>query len=194
MSWQVRICEDESLMVALYVRDVAGLRPRTVPELPSLQPAVPVQGLPEGTDVERAGDQWGQWWAQRSLETTSQLPESEPPDFAALDAWPDLRALVRKHFQAAVRWSSGVRHQLIDQRAPRLRHGGDFLRADRIVEREEARLGRTATPFTFTVTELPLQGKRGWPISSQEAIVTFDLMADISAAEAFLTPLITALV
>ena len=118
----------------------------------------------------------------------------DPPDFAALGAWPDLRALLLEHHDAAARWSGAVRRRHHEQFVARMRRRGGDLRIDRIVRRQEVRLGRASVPFTFTITELPLEGQRGWVVSPDEVIVTFDLLERTAAAEAFLDPVISALV
>ena len=40
-SWRIAVDEPQSLLIALFVRDAAGLRPQIESDIPALEPSVP---------------------------------------------------------------------------------------------------------------------------------------------------------
>lgn len=120
-SWQVTFGDSSAVTIALYVRDVAGLQPRTPPVLPLLEPAVPPAGpRPDPSlDLARATREWEQWWATRDVERTAREWENwwaarapagrrrreEPPWVAPDPEWMDqIRAPQPPDFPGFERW------------------------------------------------------------------------------------------
>lgn len=107
--WQIIIDEPESAVVALYIRDVAGLRPQMAPAVPHLDPLVPQ--VEQGTGS--ASDEWANLW-DRSISDPDAPSLLTPPDFVALADSPDLRDLVTRHHHAAARWAADQLREHID--------------------------------------------------------------------------------
>ena len=59
-SWQVRHGTDHAVSVALYVRDALALSVDTDPEIPLLDPPVPVH-IPDGVDRAAVQREWPGW-------------------------------------------------------------------------------------------------------------------------------------
>ena len=133
MSWRIGTDEPQSLLLALYVRDVSGLRPLLDREIPPLEPELPFGEAPSATDTI-ASTQWADWWHQL-LEGGGFWPDGkhppdlsrlthdteiqrlfywpsrhQPPDFVGLSDMPELQVLVRNHFDRARVWME-ARHQ-----------------------------------------------------------------------------------
>jgi hypothetical protein len=208
-SWKMGTDEPQSLLTALYVRDAAGLRPQVDPDLPPLEPAVPLDHeLPRMASV--ASDQWADWWRQlldgggfwpdhMSPPDMSRLrhdPELQrifywpsrhlPPDFVGLSGTPELQALVRKHHEAARVWSESRKHEFVALTAARQRVSLEW----EVVQTIERGLGRKARPFELDIRVLPVEAVQAWRLSPKRALVSRALFRDRAAYREWLQPII----
>jgi hypothetical protein len=208
-SWKMGTDEPQSLLMALYVRDAAGLRPRIDPDLPPLEPAVPFD-REHHPMTSVASDQWADWWRQllegggfwpdhKSPPDMSRLrhdPELQrifywpsrhlPPDFVGLSATPELQALFRRHHEAARVWSDARKHEFVGLSTARQRVSLE----SEIVRTVERGLGRTARPFEFDIRVLPVASVQAWRLSPGRALVTRALFTDRAAYGKWLRPII----
>ena len=208
-SWKMGTDEPQSLLMALYVRDAAALRPRIDPDLPPLEPPVPLdqEQLPM-TSV--ASDQWADWWRQlldgggfwpdhKSPPDMSRLrhdPELQrifywpsrylPPDFVGLSGAPELQALVRKHYEAARVWSDARKHEFVALTAARQRVSLEW----EVVQTIERGLGRKARPFELDIRVLPVEAVQAWRLSPKRALISRALFWDRAAYREWLRPII----
>jgi hypothetical protein len=208
-SWAMSTDEPLMLLLALYVRDAAGLHPRLESGIPALEPAVLPDNdssLPE--DV--ASRQWEAWWHE-ILEGGGLWPEDvdphdfvkvrdDPkihklfywpsryagPDFPGLDASPELQALVRQHDKAALAWGSARKHEWDALETTRRREGLEWG----IVKSVERSLGRTARPFRLDLRLLPLTGSNVWRLSANRALLSLTMYRDRAAYGNWLTAVI----
>jgi hypothetical protein len=201
--------EPQSLLMALYVRDASGLRPRMDLDVPPLEPAVTVDEEPSSMQ-SLASAQWAEWWRElligggfwpdnKSAADMSRLrddPELQrifywpsrhlPPDFVGLSGSPELQTLVREHHEAARIWSEARKHEFVALTVTRQR----VLLESEIVQTVERGLGRTARPFEFDIRVLPVGSVRAWRLSASRALVTRALFRDPSAYREWLRPII----
>ena len=208
-SWKMGADEPQSLLMALYVRDAAGLRPRIDPDLPPLEPAVPFDHE-QHPMAGVASDQWADWWRQllegggfwpdhKSPPDMSRLrhdPELQrifywpsrhlPPDFVGLSGTPQLQALFRRHNEAARVWSDARKHEFVALSTARQRVSLE----SEIVRTVERGLGRTARPFEFDIRVLPVASVQAWRLSPGRALVTRALFRDRAAYGKWLRPII----
>jgi hypothetical protein len=208
-SWRISTDEPQLLVMALYVRDAAGLRPQIDPDIPALEPAVPDDD--KAASVKAAASvQWASWW-QRLLEGGGFWPEHRspsdlhslahdpeiqrlfywpsqhlPPDFEGLSGMPELRDLVRRQHEAARVWSEARHLDFIAQSSTRQRVSLE----SEIVRTIERSLGRTARAFAFDIRVLPVASAQAWRISSGRALVTRALFSDRAAYRKWLEPII----
>jgi len=208
-SWKMGTDEPQSLLMALYVRDAAALRPRIDPDLPPLEPPVPLdqEQLPM-TSV--ASDQWADWWRQlldgggfwpdhKSPPDMSRIRDDAelqrifywpsrylPPDFVGLSGTPELQALVLRHHEAARVWSDARKHEFVVLSTARQRVSLE----SEIVRTAERGLGRTARPFEFDIRVLPVASVQAWRLSRGRALVTRALYRDRAAYGKWLRPII----
>jgi hypothetical protein len=208
-SWRMATDEPQSLLMALYVRDATGLSPQVDPDIPSLEPGVPVREKPSPVD-RVASAQWGDWWQQlldgggfwpdhKSPPDMSRLRDDPdlqrifywpsrylPPDFVGLSGTPELQALVRRHYEAARVWSDARKHEFVALSTARQRVSLE----SEVVRTAERDLGRTARPFVFDLRVLPVASVQAWRLSPGRALVTRALFRDRAAYGKWLLPII----
>lgn len=183
-SWQVRIDAPQALMVGLYVRDAAGLRPPADVDVPPLVPGVEVRASLVPFASMAASVQWARWWNGELLQAGGGHGRAFCAPDPEFGDGPELCALTHECAADAARWSSDRKRE--HARAPRGIEG-DLVRA---VEQE---LGRKARPFELLVTELPVTGAAGWRLSPGHVVVSAALRNDPVAYRQWLTPVIRAL-
>ncbi len=146
-SWQVSHGTSQAVNTALFIRDTLALSVDTVPELPGLDPSVPVV-VPSGVDRVAAAEEWLGWWADVLDHARADLPGGAPDDpaGASLQIRPGLRTAVQALGAAAVEY--GQRH--VQSRGA--------LPIGEVVRGVEDRIGRYVKPFRLVITEVPVQG------------------------------------
>lgn len=195
-TWQVTEDSPTDLLIALYLRDAAGLVPTGDPSLPALAPsAVPGwlrrdQLGAERFDVLRG--EWNDWWHR--LTTPSDGPrlwELEPPDFPAFAGSPELRALIVDRFDPARAWAGGCHEAFGDAAVDRIHRGEHDINS--IVVACERQLGRKAEPFHLDLLVLPLASRGIWIIGPNRLVVSTSLRDDSGAFREAMAPFIHAL-
>jgi hypothetical protein len=191
--WKITIVEPESLRIALYVRDVAGLQPVTDPEIPPLDPSAdvwpawsrrPVEVPQTGgvkllggrdIDLELASAQWARWWAHALDVGARAMDDFRPPAFVPLAGVPDFRALMQRHYINACMWSEGMNDD------PRIRHAhsAPSLHLNAFLKDLPNELGRPPMPFSVRITIIGVQTKRAWVLTRDHWMMTRHLVADI---------------
>jgi hypothetical protein len=151
-SWQVGHGTNQAVNTALFLRDTLALSVDTVPELPGLDPSVPVF-VPRGVDRAGVTEEWLGWWADvldyaraESPVDARLVPTNE--DSTSLLARPALRAAVHALREPAASWEAS--------RGRRLSPGA--LPVGEVVRGVETRLGRQVRPFRLVITDVPVQG------------------------------------
>jgi hypothetical protein len=212
-SWRISTDEPQLLLMALYVRDASGLRPQVDPNIPPLEPAVPLDDRAAASNGA-ASLQWAGWWREL-LEGGGFWPENKspsdlhllrhdpeiqrlfywppqhlPPDFAGLSGAAELQDLVRIEHEAARVWSEARHLEFAALSSTRQR----VLLESEIVRTVERSLGRTARPFAFDIRVLPVASVQAWRLSSGRALVTRALFRDRVAYREWLEPIIGELV
>lgn len=208
-SWRMGTDEPQSLLMALYVRDVSGLLAKVESDIPPLVPATPFGEIRSSAEIT-AATQWAEWW-QQLLEGGGFWPDDkrpsdfpilihdpeiqklfywpsrhQPPGFYGLSDMPELQALVRRHFEAARIWSEARHQEFAALTNARQRV---FLESE-IVRSVERGLGRTSRPFALDIRVLPVAGVQAWRLSTRRALVTRALFRDRAAYRDWLQPII----
>ncbi|MER6386632.1 hypothetical protein [Streptomyces sp. NPDC001127] len=184
-SWQVRSGTSQQLVIGLFVRDAAGLRPRVDIEVPPLVPAVEARASLAPLAVPEASAQWARWW-DRELTRHEEPHRGFLAPESRFGGGEELGALMRECFDDAVRWSSARGREYAEamMRGDRRGHEGDLVRA------VETELGRKARPFELQVMELPVAGAVGWRVSEKHVVVSRALREDAEAYRRWLTSVI----
>ncbi|NYI04567.1 hypothetical protein [Allostreptomyces psammosilenae] len=188
-SWRMRIDNPRSLVIALFVRDRAGLRARTDPVVPPLSPTVEaLPPLASRTDPA-ATEQWERWWAAELGRDDASEEALSPPDFPQLHDGPQLAALVRECYDDAERWSRRRREDHVRSEKERLHR----LAETNVVQAVESELGRPARPFDLRIVELPLAGEVGWQVTPTHVVASHALRNNSRAYDRWLTGIVRTL-
>jgi hypothetical protein len=194
-TWQVTEDSPTDLLIALYLRDAAGLLPAGDPVLPPIDPALaPRPSLvplpPERQDALRR--EWEAWW-RRLVRPTNypRLWELEPPDFEPFAGSPELRQLLRERYREAKRWAD-ARHELFHDAAVERLHRGDHD-VNIVVAAVKRELGHRIEPFHLDVLVLPVADPDIWVIGPSSIVVSTGLRNEPAAFRDALAPLVHAL-
>ncbi len=181
--WEIQVDQPQPLLIALYVRDAAGLTATGEPALPPADPAVPQHAFPD-LNTEVAAEQWSAWWAAL-LAGSADFNDLLSPDFSGLSSMPQLRRVVAGCFDEAVAWAweRTAEHQT---RMP------DGAIESAAVHELQVRRGRTVASFTLRVTELPVSPGDGWWLTDDHVIVSSSLRSDPDAYRDWLIPVLDA--
>ncbi len=172
----------QALLLALHLRDAAGLRPPVspaVPDLPPLDP--PVRRAPGLPGSEEAGRQWARWWAGAFPGGPEALTSLLPPTFPGLRGTPELRGVAELGIDEAVAWAERAR------RLERRVHADVpvALFETTLLARVERELGRRLRPFALDVVVLPVRGAAAWETPAGP-VISLALRADRDAYLAWL--------
>lgn len=181
--WSIQVDQPQPLLVALYVRDAAGLRPAVDPALPPADPPVVERDFPDLNRVV-AAEQWAIWW-ENLLYGTTDFGEYLPPDFPGLFDSPQLRRILGATFEDAVAWAW-------ERTAEHQARGLDGAIESAAVHELQIRRGRTVDSFSLRLTELPVEAAEGWWIDDGHLVVSTLLRADPDAYRAWLLPVLDA--
>lgn len=205
LRWKVTEDCPWDLLMALCLRDMAGLRDLGDPVLPALTPAVPVaahsassmahrasQSRPaEGGEALRA--QWLAWWSATAVRATRPfITALHPPHFAAFDRQLELQDLIEEHYAAASPWVEARRAEYLAAEAS----CRDAFAAGVIlpVREREHRLRRQAGYFRLDLCVLPLAERGVWVIGPDTVAISRSLREDEPAFRAWWSSLVEVLV
>jgi hypothetical protein len=180
-NWAIDLTMPQSLLLALHLRDAAGLRPPTSPLLPDLPPLDPAAiPLPTaGADLaglDAAGRQWATWWARSFPGGADALTSILPPSFPGLKGMTELRGLAELGMDDAVTWCGRARE--VEKRV--LGRTPMALFETNLLTDVERQLGRRFRTFSLHVVVLPVQGAHHWDVVGRP-VISLGLRADRDA-------------
>jgi hypothetical protein len=166
-SWQVSHGTNQTVNTALFIRDTLALSVDTVPELPGLDPPVPVV-VPPGVDRAAAAEEWLGWWADVLDHARAEVPGGAPDDPAgpSLQLRPGLRSAVLALRAAAAEYDE--RHVTVRGALP----------IGEVVRGVEGRIGRYVRPFRLVITEVPVQGLVWERMTDTHVIASLQFISD----------------
>jgi hypothetical protein len=190
------------MRVALYLRDVHRLDPVTDPAIPVLDPPATAWPAwvrrPEESDLtpisedlrRAAAGQWARWWRQSLLVDPGAAARDLVPPFRGFAHVPELRALLRRDYHTAVRWSEAFADD------PRLKrdHLAPGTQLARLVAELESVAGRDSRPFTLDISVISVRTKHAWVIAPDRLLITHHLIRDDENVLDWLRPRIRELV
>jgi len=213
LRWQVTEDCPWDLLMALAVRDLAGLGSAGEPALPRLAPALapvvtantgahPVvpssagrrsrtdPGTGEGGSL---ADQWRAWFDVAVDRERRPLGGMlHPPHFEVFDRAIELQDVVIEHYEVAASWAH-ERHAEYVQ-ASLLNHARRAADIVDVVREREYELRRQAGYFRLDLDVLPLSSPGAWIVGPHTVVVSASLRDDSPAFRDWFRPLVSALV
>ncbi|MEZ0165274.1 hypothetical protein AB2L27_10945 [Kineococcus sp. LSe6-4] len=179
-AWGIDLTMPQSLVLALHLRDAAGLDPPTSPLLPALPPLdPPVRRLTAAgglSGLDAASRQWADWWVERFPGGPDALTSILPPGYPGLRGRTELRGVAELGMDEAVTWCTRVRE--VEKRV--VTRSPSALFETNLLEEVERELGRRIRPFSLRVVVLPVAGAHAWDVLGQ-AVISLGLRADRDA-------------
>ncbi|MFD1211281.1 hypothetical protein ACFQ36_04415 [Arthrobacter sp. GCM10027362] len=195
--WRITSDTSGQMLIALYLKDVAGLTGAGTPALcgarPEVRRADPRQLTSHVGGTRALRTEWEQWWSLLLAEDRQIMSALEPPSFPAFADSPALQKLLQAHFGAAITWA---RERISDYNLlaqEREASGRDKL-IDRLVQDREMELGRGARSFELKLIELPLCEARAWYVEPDRVLLSQTLLDDEQDFRSYIQPIIELLV
>lgn len=189
--WQVTEDCPWDLLLALALRDLAGLADECSPEIPL---GVPGIGRIDTAGIDRAqlAAQWRGWWAGIvPLETRPFITEVSPPHFATFDRALDLQEAMYRGYDRAIEWARQRRFEYLSAVEKREHPLADVYG---LVQRRQFELRRQSTSFRLDLAILPVAEKGAWVEAPDTIVVSESLRDDAEQFREWLLPLVIALV
>lgn len=195
--WMVREDASASILVALYLRQLLGLRaPEELPHVRGVAARTDESRSPEQQDILEA--QWRTLWGM----TVEPLAHPSPVPLELVDGFDDLIAIPSSGCErlheailpfgpdAAAYARSAHERYSATQRAA----GTSSYRAyASAIAQHEREVGRPAHSFELNVQVLPLTQRGVWWIGALTVAVTDGLRSDVAAFDRAITPVISEL-
>jgi len=188
--WTIREDSSAAVLVALYLRQVLGIR--SPEELPHLRGIPPRHDTADATPaVER---QWREYW-ELTVEPTAH-PSPVPLDLVdgfdtlvvlPVEGFDELRAAIAPHAADAVEYAAAAHNRYT--RTP----GVSYRAYAGAIAEYEREVGRRAHAFELNVQVLPLVQRGVWWIGALTIAVTDGLRQDIVMFDAAIQPIIAEL-
>ena len=197
---QISVAEPAPLVVALYLRERAGLDPNLDYELPGLDPPItrwpvwarsaPVGWAPPAAvrdtpvDPGVAAAEWARWWNHLLVEGATSSETFHPPGFRDLRAIPAIQLLLQRHYEEASRWVDAITDD------PRVRREQTTPRPGltAMLAELEADPAARPTPFRLRLTIVPVRTKHAWPLEPDHILISRRLVADTDNVLDWLRP------
>ncbi|WP_426996452.1 hypothetical protein [Pseudarthrobacter sp. N5] len=195
--WRITMDTSGPMLIALYVRDTAGLDGAGHPALshaaPKIRAADHSHLTGEVGGINALKTEWEAWWEQLLKAHPKMAPELTPPNFKAFGNSPALRRVLQAHFGAALTWARERRSEYAELEAEREATGAAQLLGDMVDDRL-LEVGRSARDFTLTIIELPLNEQRAWYLEPDKIIMSHDLLSQPEVFRSYVQPVVELLV
>ena len=195
--WQITMDTSGPMLIALYVRDAAGLDTAGHPALchaaPKIRAADHSHLIAEVGGPAALKTEWEAWWEQLLKDHPEMSPELSPPGFRAFSNSPALRRVLQAHFGAALTWARERLAEYGTLEAEREANGNNELLAD-MVEDRLLDVGRASKDFGLTIIELPLAEPRAWYLEPDKIIMSHELLSQPELFRSYVQPVVDLLV
>jgi hypothetical protein len=185
------------MLIALYVRDAAGLDTAGHPALCHAAPKIRASDhshlIAEVGGPAALKTEWEAWWEQLLKDHPEMSPELSPPGFRAFSNSPALRRVLQAHFGAALTWARERLAEYGTLEAEREANGNNELLAD-MVEDRLLDVGRASKDFGLTIIELPLAEPRAWYLEPDKIIMSHELLSQPELFRSYVQPVVDLLV
>lgn len=195
--WRITMDTSGPMLIALYLRDVAGLDGAGKPLLSHASPKVR-QADHRHLTADVGGltalkTEWEAWWAQLLKAYPETSPELSPPDFKAFANSPALQKVLHAHFGAALTWARERSEEYAQIEAERVANGSTLMLGD-MVEDRLMEVGRSSRDFNLDIIELPLNEPRAWFLEPDKMIMSQRLLSQPDVFRSYVQPVVELLV
>lgn len=195
--WRITMDTSGPMLIALYLRDVAGLvgagRPSISHVSPKIRQADHSHLTADVGGLAALRTEWEAWWEQLVKSYPETAPELSPPSFDAFTNSPALRKLLQAHFGAALTWARERRDEYAQIEAER-EASGSALIVDDLVEDRLMEIGRSSRDFNLRIIELPLNEQRAWYLEPDKMIMSHRLLSQPDIFRSYVQPVVEMLV
>lgn len=195
--WQITTDTSGPMLIALYIRDAAGLNGAGHPALshaaPKIRPADHSHLIADVGGTAALKTEWEAWWEQLLKAYPQTSPELSPPKFEAFGNSPALQRILQAHFGAALTWARERRSEYAELEAERIATGLDQVLEDMVDDRL-LEVGRNARDFNLAIIELPLSEERAWYLEPDKIIMSQQLMSHPELLRSYVQPVVEILV
>ena len=195
--WEITTDTSGPMMIALYVRDTAGLDGVGHPALSHAAPRIHRADHSHLTadvgGLSALRTEWETWWKQLLKAHPQTSPELAPPAVEAFGNSPALQRVLQAHFGSALTWARERRSEYARMEAERAASGSDQLLVDMVDDRL-MEVGRDSRDFKLTIIELPLNEQRAWYLEPDKIIMSHGLMERPELFRSYVQPVVEILV
>lgn len=197
LGWRITMDTSSPMLIALYVRDAAGLGTAGHPALshvaPKIRPSDHSNLVGEVGGLSALKTEWEAWWDQILKAYPATSPELTPPSFQAFGNSPALRRVMQAHFGAALTWATDRCGEYGALEAEREASGTEQLLADMVDDRL-LEVGRPSNNFDLTIIELPLAEPRAWYVEPDKMLMSHELMSQPDLFRSYVQPVVDLLI
>lgn len=194
--WLIREDAGQPVLLALYLRQVLGIR--SPDELPLLRRAPVAEPSRSESDQAILERQWREYWAM----TVEPQAHPSPVPLMLVDGFEtmvalssegsdELRAAIEPHAEEALAYAQAAHSRY--RRETGASSGNAYRAYASAIAEHERQVGRRAHSFELNVQVLPLTQRGVWWIGSLTIAVTDGLRGDIAAFDTAIHPIIAEL-
>ncbi|UVJ38426.1 hypothetical protein [Arthrobacter sp. CJ23] len=191
--WRITMDTSRPMLIAFYLKEVAGLDGAGTPSLshaaPKVRQADHTHLTAEVGGVHALKTEWEAWWEQLIRAHPKQAPELVPPDFKAFGNSPALQRVLQAHFGAALGWARDRLDEYSELEAVREASGAASVLGD-MVEDRLLEVGRSSRDFSLTIIELPLKEPRAWYLEPDKMIMSHKLLSQPEVFRSYVQPVV----
>lgn len=192
-AWGITMDTSGPMLIALYVRDAAGLdgagRPALSHAAPKVHRANHNHLTADVGGISALKTEWEAWWEKLLRSHPQMTPDLTPPSFEAFANSPALQRVLQAHFGGALSWARERRRDYATLEAEREAGGACQLLGD-IVEDRLMEVGRESRDFNLTIIELPLDEPRAWYLEPDKIVMSQDLLSHPDTFRSYVQPVV----
>ncbi|MFJ5954865.1 hypothetical protein ACIQC5_02785 [Paenarthrobacter sp. NPDC092416] len=191
--WRITMDTSGPMLIALYLRDVAGLdgagRPLLSHAAPKVRHADHTHLTAEVGGVHALKTEWEAWWDKLLKSYPKPALELAPPSFHAFGNSPALQRVLQAHFGAALGWAEDRIEEYSKIEAIRETNGMTQV-LNEMVEDRLLEVGRSSRDFDLTIIELPLNEPRAWYLEPSTMIMSHKLLSEPEMFRSYVQPVV----
>lgn len=191
--WRITMDTSGPMLIALYLRDVAGLdgagKPMLSHAAPKIRHADHSHLTSDVGGISALKTEWEAWWEKLVKSYPEPAQELAPPSFKAFGNSPALQRVLQAHFGAALAWATDRIDEYADLEAAREANGVTSV-LNELVEDRLLEVGRGSRDFDLTIIELPLTEPRAWYLEPSTIFMSHRLLSQPDVFRSYVQPVV----